>query len=93
MSNAHYSDATVAKLRSIVDAIDREIVQAPPTATMRDAWAELVAVLALGPAPQTRECPNCRSIGLRAASRCGGCWASLEPLPSLSDGTPEQGSV
>jgi hypothetical protein len=93
MSNAHYSDAAVSKLRTIVDAIDREIVQAPPTATLRAAWVELLAVLALGPAPQTRECPSCHGVGMRAASRCGHCWAALAPLPPISDGTPLQGDA
>jgi len=84
MSNAPYGDAAVTKLRAIVAVIDQEIVQAPPTPALRAAWTELVEVLALGPAPQTRECPACRGIGMRAASRCGHCWAALEPLPSLT---------
>ena len=79
-----YSDAAVTKLRAIVGAIDQEIAQAPPTAALQAAWAELVQILALGPAPETRECPRCHSIGMRAASRCGTCWASLEPLPPLT---------
>jgi hypothetical protein len=85
MSNAHYADAAVTKLRAIVEVIDQEIVQTPPTPALRAAWTELVKVLALGPSPQTRECPACRGIGMRAASRCGECWAALEPLPSLSE--------
>jgi hypothetical protein len=93
MSNAHYSDAAMAKLRTIVDTIDQEIVAAPPTAALRGAWAELVQVLALGPPPQTRECPTCHRIGMRAASRCGGCWTALQPLPPLSDATPLQGDA
>jgi hypothetical protein len=93
MSNARYSDAAVAKLRAIVHAIDQEISNAPPTATLQAAWAELVGVLALGAAPQTRECPACHSIGMRAASRCGHCWAALALLPPLSDGTPLQGDA
>jgi hypothetical protein len=83
MSNAHYSDGAVTKLRSIVGAIDREIAETPPSATLRAAWAELVAALALGPAPQTRECPICHGIGMRAATRCGRCWVALEPLPAV----------
>lgn len=85
MSNAHYTDAAVTKLRTIVAVIEQEIVQAPPTAALRAAWTELVEALAFGPAPQTRECPACHGIGMRAASRCGHCWAALEPLPLLSD--------
>ena len=68
------------KLRAIIAAIDQEIAQVPPSPTLRVAWGELVAALALGAAPQTRECPVCHGIGMRAASRCGNCWASLAPL-------------
>jgi len=87
MSNS-YADAAVTKLRAIVAVIDQEIVQVPPTPALRAAWAELVEVLALGPAPQTRECPVCHGIGMRGASRCGHCWAALEPLPPTAS---EQG--
>jgi hypothetical protein len=85
MSNANYSDASLTRLRGIVAVIDRELVQAPPTAALRAAWTELVEVLALGTAPKTRACPACHGIGMRGASRCGHCWASLAPLPAVSD--------
>jgi hypothetical protein len=80
MSNAPYPDAAITKLREIVALIDREIVQAPPSAALRAAWSQLVDVLALGPPAETRECPSCHGIGMRGASRCGHCWASLAPL-------------
>jgi hypothetical protein len=85
MSNAHYPDADVTRLRALVAVIDHEIVQVPPTPALQSAWTEFVQVLALGPAPQTRECPTCHGIGMRAASRCSHCWAALEPLPLPSD--------
>ena len=91
MSNSHYGDVAVNKLREIVAVIDHEIIQVPPAPALRAAWAALVAVLALGPAPQTRECPACHGIGMRAASRCGHCWAALEPLPVLSDEAWQRG--
>ena len=74
-----YTDAAVTELRSIVAVIEREILQLQPTSALRVEWAKLVDVLALGPAPQTRECPTCHGIGMRAASRCGQCWAALTP--------------
>jgi len=43
------------------------------------AWAQLVKLLALGPAPEYRECPHCKKLGMRAATRCGFCWAMLIP--------------
>ena len=85
-----YSDETLTKLRVAVDVIGREIVQSPSTPALHAAWTELVALLALGPAPETRECPACHQIGMRAASRCGRCWAALVPLPVLSDGAPQR---
>lgn len=89
MSNAHYADEAVTKLRAIVAAIDQEFANAPPTPALRAAWTELVTVLALGPAPQTRECPACHGTGMRAASRCGECWTALEPLPAVSEGASQ----
>lgn len=82
MSSANFTDAAASQLRAIVAVIDQEIVQAPPTPALRAAWAELVEVLALGPAPETRECPACHRIGRRAATRCGHCWVALQPLPT-----------
>ena len=79
-----YSDAAVTKLRAIVAVLDREMVQGPPTPALRATWAELVDALALGPAPETRECPSCHTVGMRTASRCGQCWAALAPLAGVS---------
>ena len=84
-----YGDAAVAKLRAIVAVIDQQLTQASP---VRAAWDELTTVLALGPAPQTRECPTCHSIGMRAASRCGHCWTALAALPALPDKAPREDS-
>lgn len=85
-----YSDEAVAKLRVVVDAIGREIVQSPSTPAFHAAWTELVSLLALGAAPETRECPACHGIGMRAASRCGRCWAALDPLPVQSNAAPQR---
>jgi len=78
MSN--YTDAATTQLRAIVAVIDREFVQVPPTPALQAAWAKLVDVLALGPPPETRECPTCHGIGMRTASRCGHCWSALPPI-------------
>ena len=78
-----YSDAAVTKLRAIVAVLEQEIVQVSATPALKASWAELVEALALGPTPQTRECPACHGTGFRAASRCGQCWAALAPLAAL----------
>jgi uncharacterized paraquat-inducible protein A len=43
-------------------------------------WTELVELLALGPEPETRECPVCHETGMRAARICGRCWTKLDPV-------------
>jgi hypothetical protein len=87
MSSAPFTDEAATKLRAAVAVIEREITQASSTPALRTAWAELVDVLALGPAPQTRECTRCHRIGMRAATRCGFCWQPLAPLPPLASDT------
>ena len=81
MSN--YTDAAVTELRAIVAVIDQEILQVPPTPALRVAWTKLVEVLALGPAPETRECPTCHGIGMLGARRCSYCWTALAPASDV----------
>ena len=73
-------------LRALIATIDREIAESSErpeseknqlTDELREAWAKLVELLALGPAPELRECPVCMRIGMRDATRCGYCWSSL----------------
>ena len=87
-----YTDAAVDRLRTLVSAIEQEMVKVSSSLPLRVAWEDLVSVLALGPVPQTRECPDCHGMGMRAASRCGHCWAALAPLPVLVEQTPRQDS-
>jgi hypothetical protein len=63
--------------RAALDRVEEQLatVDCPPG--LREAWAELVAALALGPAPELRECSFCGKIGRRAATRCGYCWRAL----------------
>jgi hypothetical protein len=75
-------------LRTFVDAVEREMAQvakwASPqqsesAARLAGSWAKLVDFLALGPAPELRDCPHCGAVGMRAATVCGTCWAKLVP--------------
>jgi hypothetical protein len=84
-----YGDRSVATLRSLVTAIERQFAIVPPPEELRAAWAEMVDVLALGPPPELRTCPTCGEIGMRAATRCIRCWSSL---PLLSAATTPAGS-
>jgi hypothetical protein len=88
-----HGDADVVRLRTIITAIDRELSLLPGSTSgdraggdaLRTSWAELVEVLALGPAPETRQCPICGHLGMRAATRCGNCWSKLSPPAAASD--------
>lgn len=82
-------------LRPIVEALDREMallhardargeVTGADTAALLSAWARLVEFLALGPPPELRACPFCGAVDMRAATRCGRCWAKLDPLPAAA---------
>jgi len=74
-----YNDQALASLRKLVDVVERELEASKPTPELAGAWAQVVKVLSLGPAPDLRDCPHCGSPGMRAASRCGRCWSSLVP--------------
>lgn len=77
-------------MRNTVAAIERELERlqkaSPDVGENKGAlsalaapWADLVAQLALGPEPPTRNCPTCGAIGMRNATLCGNCWAKLVP--------------
>ncbi len=82
-----------ATLRPVVAAIESALLRLPPGTVnddgalqgLRASWAELVGILALGPAPEMRACPRCGRGGLRAATRCRFCWATL---PDVGSGQP-----
>lgn len=73
--------------RPIVQALDHELTRfvsrasaaEADTAALLSAWATVVEFLALGPPPDLRACPFCGGVGMRAATRCGTCWRSLDP--------------
>jgi hypothetical protein len=75
-----YGDKTVETLRTLVSVIEKEIVDAAPADGLRVAWAQMVETLALGPAPELRECSICGHTGMRAATRCMYCWSALPLL-------------
>jgi hypothetical protein len=90
MSSTLYGDTARSNLRVSVACVEQVLAQAPPEPALRAAWDALVKVLALGPAPETRECPRCHTVGMRGASRCGNCWTALGPLPD--DPPPPKGA-
>jgi len=81
------------RLRAVVTAIDRELwrmtLEAAPDHRESNrgliaTWSQLVELLALGLAPEIIECPTCKHVGMRAATRCGHCWARLVPRPAVA---------
>jgi len=92
MANATHGDGLRDDLRTLIAAIDHSFAQLPPPgdtpqpvdqihSQLRRSWGDFVKLLGLGPKSETRQCPACGGIGMRAASRCGHCWAKLELLP------------
>jgi len=84
-----FPHAARAPLRALTETIDREISLScrsaegernRPTDELRSSWAKLVDLLALGPAPEVRECPVCQRVGMRDATLCGYCWTVLLPV-------------
>jgi hypothetical protein len=81
------SESERATLRIVVTDIERELSclgrQASATehqtaiGALTLSWARLVELLALGLAPELRQCPRCGHSGMRAATRCGQCWSAL----------------
>ena len=88
-SQSSLPDGERSRLRAIVASLEQEISRLPrpvtaadgttPSDPIRASWAELVAMLAMGPEPEVRECPVCGRIGMRAATICGYCWTKLTP--------------
>jgi hypothetical protein len=84
------SETEKVSLRVIIADIDRDLAclaREAPAAEHRFAidaliasWARLVELMALGAAPQLRQCPRCGNSVRRAATRCGHCWSPLAPL-------------
>ncbi len=68
------AEATRSRLRINLAALAKGL----PAAT-QGAYDELVKDLDLGPEPELRDCPHCKHTGLKAATRCGRCWAKLTP--------------
>ncbi len=85
-----WSEAERSRVREVADAIGEELSRLGGASTpaahrssvskLAASWAELLELLALGPAPETRVCHRCQRVGRRAATRCGYCWVELPLL-------------
>jgi hypothetical protein len=85
-----FSGADLSRLRTLVEAVDKDIALLPrpvtvagspaPSTTLDMTWSNLVTMLALGTEPKTRECPACKHACAHGASRCGHCWTSLPAM-------------
>jgi hypothetical protein len=76
-----FSDADTARLRTLISDVDGELVRTSASEGLKGSWAEMMKILAVGPAPEVRTCPRCGNIGMVSATICGHCWAKLQPLP------------
>lgn len=74
-----------AGLRAAANAVEAEFARLPATdsdpslAPVRDRWQQLLRLLDLGSAPETRDCPGCGHKSIRTATSCGHCWIKLTP--------------
>jgi hypothetical protein len=73
-----HPDARRSQLRAMLVDVETAMTAAGAE-TVRPAWNRLVAALDLGPEPEVRACARCGELGMRAATRCGHCWAALTP--------------
>lgn len=82
-------DSARSRLRATVTTLGREIARLPPEvaadgrgppSALLASFSDLVGQLALGPEPEVRVCPVCKRIAMKAATRCGYCWTSFQPL-------------
>ncbi|MBI5071086.1 MAG: hypothetical protein HZB56_22945 [Deltaproteobacteria bacterium] len=77
-------------VREAMQSVEQALAAAPggdALDRLRTSWTRLVDVLALGPAPALRTCPNCGATGMREATRCGTCWSKLVPPGAEGDPT------
>ena len=72
--------------REALVRVEAELGKNDVSAGLREAWTALVEALALGPAPELRDCPSCGKSGMRAATRCGSCWIVLIPPEAAPNG-------
>ena len=71
------------RLHAAVDVVDRDLARLCAenlddanraiVAALSSSWRDLVKLLALGPEPELRDCPECGNAGMRAATLCGYC--------------------
>lgn len=84
------SGADLSRLRTLVAAVDKEIVHdsgsstaagsQTPRSALNLTWSRLVEMLDLGTEPEMRTCPTCKHLCTLGTMRCSHCWTSLLPL-------------
>ncbi len=85
-----------ARLRSLVEGVDREIAGAfsrgveTEAPRLADAWARLVSGLALAAAPALRRCPFCARRVPSVATRCRYCLKASDATHP-TEAAPESG--
>ncbi len=94
MSHPRMPDPARTALRAAVAAVDRALREprAPEGSSEQETWAssldaawnDLVALLALGPEPEYRQCPTCGALAMLDATVCGYCWTELTPDGRIS---------
>jgi hypothetical protein len=70
-------------LRLAIAGVNKELAGLSNVTGLLASWGTLMKLLDVRPAPELRDCPVCGNVGMRAASRCGRCWAKLDAPPHL----------
>ncbi len=71
------------ELRALMARMQEQVTRSAEGASaengkaLEGAWANLSQHLAVGPAPDTRDCPACGKTVMTAATVCGYCWTKL----------------
>lgn len=94
MANRYFDarDEKNANPHVAIDSLDGQLAQLASSsapdgdaiAKLRASWTVLLELLAIDRPHEVRVCPSCRHVGMRAATRCGHCWAKLSP-PAAED--------
>jgi hypothetical protein len=79
------ADEARARVVAGVALVERELARTtrPADDGLTASWAALVKLLAVEAPQQTRRCPHCQAVGMRAATRCGRCWKVQAPLAAV----------
>jgi hypothetical protein len=73
----HQEIAVVASQLADLALLLKTVESKKAAALLQASWVRLIDLLALPPPAESRQCPRCGNVGMRAATLCGYCWTPL----------------